>query len=296
MKLKIYTMVLLCTSLLFTGCSNQSTKNNSETIKSEYSKEYTLNYSNLTDKAIKDEVLNSLKDANINKDYIYQFEKQLDFYNNTMKDMEGLKAGFVTTNESQAIYDDVYAIEKWEELKYPYQDFNCRITAFELFRDYIKSKDAFLGDDSNLIMDLDSIENNPLTRFRKEDVITFKNLFGAIKTKNTTNEKVHVAQIKKELEKREVTFEKNDKISMINVYLHDYELNELFIGHSALLIKEQEGFILLEKYSFLVPYQVSKFNTKKEVYAYLMDRVDVDTTGKCSKPIVMENGDVMDIR
>ncbi|MGL5315838.1 MAG: DUF4300 family protein [Peptostreptococcaceae bacterium] len=295
MKLKTYILGLLCTTLLFTGCSNQYAEESAEITKPEYRKEYKLNYSNLTNKNSKEVLINSLNNGDINKDYIYQFEKQLDFYNNIMKDMKGMQSEFATTKYSQAEYDDVYAIEKWEELGYPYQDFNCRITAFELYRDFIKSKDIFIGDDSNLAMDLDSIENNPLTRFRKEDVTTFKNLFSAIKTEDTKDEKVHLEIIKKELSQRGIAFEKNDKISMINAYLHDYDLNEMFIGHSALLIEGKDELLLLEKYSFLVPYQVSKFNTKKEVYAYLMDRLDIDTTGKGSKPIIMENDELMDI-
>lgn len=76
-------------------------------------------------------------------------------------------------------------------------DFNCRITAFTLFKDYIKSNSKFSGDDTTLIFDIDAIENNPLSEFTKEDKDKFINLYGAIKAENTQDIQKHVDEIKK---------------------------------------------------------------------------------------------------
>ena len=41
-------------------------------------------------------------------------------------------------------------------------------------------------------------------------------------------------------------------------------------------------------------YQVSKFKDKAELKEYLMDRLDVDTSGNgAAKPIIMENDELM---
>ena len=52
--------------------------------------------------------------------------------------------------------------------------------------------------------------------------------------------------------------------------------------------------IRIEKYGFSLPYQVSKFKDKAELKEYLMDRLDVDTSGNgAAKPIIMENDELM---
>ena len=46
-------------------------------------------------------------------------------------------------------------------------DFNCRLTAFSIFKDYIKSEDKFTGDDTSLMFDMDAINNNPMSEFQQ---------------------------------------------------------------------------------------------------------------------------------
>ncbi|MCR8745120.1 DUF4300 family protein [Romboutsia lituseburensis] len=301
MKLKGYILTLICTTALLTGCSNKtdeviikdSEKKQIESMQSNYSKDYNLIYSNLIDEKTKDEFINKLYKSGINNKYIEQFESQLDFYNKVMEGMDGLEGEFKSIDKPQAEYDEVYAIHEWEKKEYLYQDFNCRLTAFELYRDYINSNGKHTDEPINLMFDLDSIKNNPLAQFSEEDTNKFINLYDAIKTKDTTDQSVHIDEIKKEWKKRNITFKDNKNVSMINAYLHDYDEKELFIGHSGILIDDNGELLFLEKYSFLVPYQVSKFKNKKELYSYLMDRLDVDKTGNVSKPIIMENGNTL---
>lgn len=301
MKLKGYILTLICTTALLTGCANKtdeviikdSEKKQMESMQSNYSKNYNLIYSNLIDEKTKDEFIDKLYKSGINNKYIEQFESQLDFYNKVMEGMDGLEGKFKSTDKPQAEYDEVYAIHEWEKKEYLYQDFNCRLTAFELYRDYINANGKHTDEPTNLMFDLDSIKNNPLAQFSEEDTNKFISLYDVIKTKDTTDQNIHINEIKKEWKKRNITFKDNKNVSMINAYLHDYDEKELFIGHSGILIDNNGELLFLEKYSFLVPYQVSKFNNKKELYSYLMDRLDVDKTGNGSKPIIMENGNVL---
>lgn len=298
MKVKKYIAILLCTVILTTGCStpnkvNNEEENQNQTQQSDYSKDYKLTYTNLVDNETKEEIIKKLKDAGVRDDSINYFIEKVNSYNKIMKEMKGLQSGYITTELPEASFDDVYSSQKWEKEGYLYQDFNCRLTAFEIMKDFINSNSQYTGDSSNLFMDLDSFDNYPLSKFNKDDRNKFINLFASIKAEDTKDYQVHVDTIKKELEKRNITFKNNGKVSMINGYLHDYDTKELFVGHAGVLIEDNEGLTFVEKYSFLTPYIVSKFNNRKELYSYLMNRLDVDTTGNGSKPIIMENDNVM---
>ena len=74
----------------------------------------------------------------------------------------------------------------------------------------------------------------------------------------------------------------------------DPEDEILFVGHSGISVKTKDGLLFIEKYGFSLPYQVSKFKDKAELKEYLMDRLDVDTSGNgAAKPIIMENDELM---
>lgn len=298
MKVKKYIAVLLCTVILTTGCSttnkvNNEEENQNQTQQSNYNKDYKLTYTNLADKETKEEIIKKLKDAGVKEDYINDFIEKVNLYNKTMKEMKGLQSGYITTELPEASFDDAYSIEKWQKEGHLYQDFNCRLTSFEIMKNLINSNSQYAGDSSNLFMDLDSLDNYPLSKFNKDDKDKFVNLFASIKAEDTKDYQVHVDTIKKEFKKRNITFNNNGKVSMISGFLHDYDTKELFVGHAAVLIEDKEGLTLVEKYSFLTPYIVSKFNNRKELYSYLMNRLDVDSTGNGSKPIIMENDNVM---
>ncbi|MEF9990462.1 MAG: DUF4300 family protein [Romboutsia sp.] len=303
MKVKGYIASIICLTMLFTGCSNKDNENNTtnnngtqintENEKPNYSKGYKLIYSNLISKDTQKEVSDKLEKSGVKKEYIYEFIEKVNLYNEKMKEMKGLEGKFVNVDSPKAPYDEAYAGEKWESFKKIYQDFNCRITAFELFRDYVESGSKFTENPPNLMVDLDTIEKNPLSKLNKSEIAKFTNIYAAVPAKDTKNTEEHVDSIKKELENRKITFKENNKMSMINIYLHDYDFKELFVGHAGILIEEGDELLFVEKYAPTMPYQVSKFKNRKEVYSYLMDRLDVDTTGNASKPIIMENGEEM---
>lgn len=302
MKRNHYLIIAISAMLIFTACSrkNQSIENNTNNNANTESNinnsgSFKLTYTNLVDKAGRDSLAKKLEESGVKKEYIDNFIEQVEFYNTTMKGMKNLKDGFVTTDMQQVEYEDVYALEKWQSLGYQYQDFNCRLTSFELFRDFIDSGSKFNGDDIDLMMDLDSIERNPLSKFSTSDVEKFINLYSAIPTENTKDAQKHIDTIKKEWDNRQISFKENNKMSMINGFLHYYDTNQLFAGHAGILLDNNDELLFIEKYSFFTPYQISKFNDRKELYNYLMNRLDVDTTGSGAKPIIMENGEVMKV-
>ena len=265
--------ILLSTTLLFTGCSNGNINQNSE------KENIKLTYSNLIDDKTQNDIKNILIENKIDKKTSDYFIKLVRAYNekSEIKNLYTSNNGFTSINVQQVPYDEAELNEKWDyKNNINYMDFNCRITAFTLFKDYIKSNSKFSGDDTTLIFDIDAIENNPLSEFTKEDKDKFINLYGAIKAENTQDIQKHVDEIKKEWKNRKISFIKNKNVSMINVFLHDPEDEILFVGHSGISVKTKDGLLFIEKYGFSLPYQVSKFKDKAELKEYLMDRLDVD--------------------
>lgn len=108
--------------------------------------------------------------------------------------------------------------------------------------------------------------------------------------KKSPDTKIHIANIEKSLKDRNITFTSNDKASMISVWMYD-DIDEakLFVGHIGVLLNTDKGLYFIEKLSFQEPYQVIKFNTKKEVNDYLMKKYDVDPSEERAKPIIFEN-------
>ena len=263
--------ILLSTTLLFTGCSNGNINQNSE------KENIKLTYSNLIDDKTQNDIKNILIENKIDKKTSDYFIKLVRAYNekSEIKNLYTSNNGFTSINVQQVPYDEAELNEKWDyKNNINYMDFNCRITAFTLFKDYIKSNSKFSGDDTTLIFDID--------------------LYGAIKAENTQDIQKHVDEIKKEWKNRKISFIKNKNVSMINVFLHDPEDEILFVGHSGISVKTKDGLLFIEKYGFSLPYQVSKFKDKAELKEYLMDRLDVDTSGNgAAKPIIMENDELM---
>ena len=283
--------ILLSTTLLFTGCSNGNINQNSE------KENIKLTYSNLIDDKTQNDIKNILIENKIDKKTSDYFIKLVRAYNekSEIKNLYTSNNGFTSINVQQVPYDEAELNEKWDyKNNINYMDFNCRITAFTLFKDYIKSNSKFSGDDTTLIFDIDAIENNPLSEFTKEDKDKFINLYGAIKAENTQDIQKHVDEIKKEWKNRKISFIKNKNVSMINVFLHDPEDEILFVGHSGISVKTKDGLLFIEKYGFSLPYQVSKFKDKAELKEYLMDRLDLVTSvDGAAKPIIMENDELM---
>lgn len=279
--------IALSFMVIFTGCTND-TNDNKESIK--------LTYSNLLDDETQTEIKKVLIDKGINKSTSEYFIKLINNYNeiSDMKNLYTSNKGFTSINVQQVPYDEAHLAEKWDYNNINYIDFNCRLTSFILFKDYIKSDSLFKGDDINLIFDIDVIENNPMSKLTNEDKNKFINLNAQIDTTNTEDTKIHIKNIQNEWKNRKISFIDNSSISMINVFLHSPEDKILFIGHSGILVEVKDGFLFIEKYGISLPYQVSKFKNKSQLKEYLMDRLDVNAPGyKAAKPIIMENDKVM---
>lgn len=282
--IKRITSVILSSVLLITGCTN----NTIETTK--------LTYSNLIDEKTQNDIKDILIENKIDKEQADYFIDVVQNYNDKsgINKLETSKEGFTSINTQQVKYDEAYLDSKWDFEKLNYIDFNCRLTSFLLFKNYIQSESKFTGDSINLMIDEDIISDNPMSKFSKEDIDKFINLYSSVKIENTQDVTEIAKYINKEWEKRKISFLDNPNVSMINVFLHSPEDSEVFVGHAGILLQSKDELLFIEKYAPSLPFQVSKFKNKLELKKYLMDRLDNDTSGNGSaKPIIMENNELI---
>lgn len=282
--------IILSGVLMLTGCSNSNTDNVNKTDNTE------LTYSNLIDEKTQNEIRNILIENKIDKKQADYFIKLVKNYNDKsdIKKLKTSRPGFTSISTKQVPYDEVTLGEKWDFNELNYMDFNCRLTAFTIFKNYIESQSKFKGEDNTLMFDIDAIDNNPISRFSKDDVDKFINLYSAITVENSQDVTNLSNQIIKEWENRNISFKDNKTLSMINVFLHSPEDNLVFVGHAGISIETKDGLLFIEKYGPSLPFQVSKFKDKSELKSYLMDRLDNNTSGNgASKPIIMENNELM---
>ena len=281
--------IALSAMIIMTGCSSSNNGSNS-------TKKESLIYSNLIDEETQNEVRDILINNKIDKEQADSFINLVKNYNekSDINKLDTSKPGYIAINKLQVPYDELYLAEKWDYEKLNYSDYNCRLTAFTIFKDYIKSQGKSKDEDGNLIFDIDAVENNPISNFSKEDIDKFINFYTAIPVENSQDTNKLVQAIKKEWKNRKISFIDNTKVSMISAFLHYPEDSQLFIGHAGILIQTKDGLLFIEKYGNGLPIQVSKFKDRSELKAYLMDRLDVNTADNGeAKNIIMENNELM---
>lgn len=193
-------------------------------------------------------------------------------------------------------YDEGAINEKWQAKNNMFIGYNCRLTAFELMKDFVEVNDMSNANTSALFMDLDALNYAPDKYFGRAELKKFETIYSVIETDSSTDSDEQFKVQKKYWDKIGVKFQGNDKISLISVYIHNHfseKENELIVGHTGVLMNAGEGYVFFEKLSFQLPYQMIHFSSKEELKDYLMKCYDTDTTGESAKPFVLENGELM---
>jgi membrane associated protein len=311
-KIKRKIIAILICGVLLVNCSqknenNNISKNNSESKngeekdktasneKEEYLKKIT--YSNLVDKAAQSEVENVLKGAGISEKNIKSFFEGVNYFNNTVQNKSLVKEGFKITEELNPVYDQVAIQESWTKKSPVFIGQNCRITSFELMRDFISVGKPEIKDTEQLFMDEDALKNFPVKIFTDNEKKQFESLFSAIKTENTKDISVHVEKVKEDWKKKNIKFNNRNKISLVSVFFHSEitpKESFLFIGHVGVLLPTSDGKLLfIEKLAFQEPYQAIKFDNRTQLNDYLMNKYDVEFNQPNARPFIMENNELM---
>ena len=233
-------------------------------------------YSNLADSEIQDQLKEELISHGISKSTVDAFLADVKDYNETIQNTTPVQKGYKSFDLSPVSYDDDAITELWNE-KYPvFMGYNCRLTAFFLYKDFIRSEslssDALPEDGEQSEMDMlfhlspEKAEN----RFSEKDRALFNTLYSNIEIGSDTTPRECIDRIKSCWDKYGIRFDGSDNLELITVYAEeDYLELHLAPVHAGLLITENEKLYFLEKLSFIRPYQYSVFESREDLYTYL---------------------------
>lgn len=300
MKKKSLTVTLFAT-LLISGCSfnesvgekvSEHSIQNVETIDL-----INLDYSNINDETIQNKISKLLMKNKVEENDVEMFIQSVQNYYKSVEGIDLLNYS-EKLSDLQVPYNQYELTDKWMEKNIDFADQNCRLTAFRIFNDFIISESELnyqQMDITNLEFDIDALQYNPDAKFSEDDINKFVNLFSNISVTDINNVEQSAKDISLELKKRKISFKVDDNISIINGYIQDTENNAVFVGHTGIAIDSNEGLIFIEKYGSGLPYQMTVFQDKEELKAYMWDRLKMGFTGETSsnKPIIMENNKLM---
>lgn len=277
---KILTVLIL---MLIVSCQKNNDTKEALITQNEVQDEKPL-FSNMSDNQSLEEVKTVLN-ANLNSKNVEAFLKGVIDYNETIE-KTGLTKGF---EKEPPEYDEQKIDELWKSKKGNFIGANCRINVFMLLKDNIEIKKAPI-DDALLFMDNEAISVGKI--FNDNDTERFKQLFSRVKTENTKDILIHAQKMKEHF--ANISFDKNAK--MLSVVLHDnLDGDFLFIGHTGVLLQNNNTFLFVEKLSFSEPFQAVKFARKEDCYNYLFLKYKHYQDETTAKPFIMENNELIEL-
>lgn len=293
MKNILKILLTLTMALLFVSCAPKTNDHGNEANQVDKQNETpndkdddTIMYTNLSSDETKDELKNALLDKGLNEGDVDSFMSNLDTYNESA-DTSELASSFTKYSDDVA-YNN--SMDKFTEKNPDFLGINCRITTFSLMKNSMDVNKEL--EDKSSVLDFDKKAISDKSLLSEDEMKKFITYYAPI---NVKDEKANYEDlITKEFSERGVKFN-NDKIKVISVYLNskdEIDGNILFIGHTGLMYENQGKYYFLEKLSFQEPYQLLKFNSKKEIYDYLMKKYNQDMGEGTHEAIITENDKV----
>lgn len=290
MKNILKILLTLTMALLFVSCapktndtSNEKNQIDKQDGTTDNKDDDTIMYTNLSSNETKDELKNALLDKGLNEGDVDSFVSNLDSYNESADTSE------LASNFTKYSYDVAYnnSMDKFTEKNPDFLGINCRITTFSLMKNSMDVNKEL--EDKSSVLDFDKKAASDKSLLSEDEMKKFITYYAPI---NVKDEKANYEDlITKEFSERGIKFN-NDKIKVISVYLNskdEIDGNILFIGHTGLMYENQGKFYFLEKLSFQEPYQLLKFNSKKEIHDYLMKKYNQDMGEETHEAIITEN-------
>ena len=288
-KFSAIALALVISSVMISCGENKSNLKEDNNISTENQVEkFPVTLSNIASKEMQDEVKTLLINNNINEENADRYIKYINDFNERVKDKTLLKEEFVTVDSMSGLYNSIILEDRIAEDGSIFGEINCRLASFELFKEFVSTKGE-IQVDNYLIFDIEAIENNPIISFTDEDKKKYINLFNPIDIGNVKDTNEIVKLIKEELNKREVKIDNQGNVSLINIYMNDEIENKMFVGHSVVMIENANEYLIIEKFSPMDPFQISKFSSREDVKKYLLSRNDI--YGSDINPIVLINNE-----
>ena len=257
-----------------------------------------IEYTNLNDSGSRELLQELLSDAGVSDGRIQGFFRRVDHFNDSVK-QEWLTDGFEEAGMLYTKYDPYTMQDEWTAKNGTFPGYNCRITAMNLFGDFLSvsadsqinaGEDVLFVDEETLKTDPDALGGSSLADFRA--------LYSSMKAEDTTEIKRHVQTVQEEWASRGVSFRENERIHLITVFFHDKPTEEeslLFVGHIGVLLTAEDGALyFVEKVAFQEPYRMLRFADRTELSDYLMGKYDVSWGQDTARPFIMENGELME--
>lgn len=290
MKNILKILLTLTMALLFVSCAPKTNDHGNEASQVDKQNETpndkdddTIMYTNLSSDETKDELKNALLDKGLNEGDVDSFMSNLNTYNESA-DTSELASSFTKYSDNVA-YNN--SMDKFTEKNPDFLGINCRITTFSLMKNSMDVNKEL--EDKSSVLDFDKKAISDKSLLSEDDMKKFITYYAPI---NIKDEKANYEDlITKEFSERGIKFN-NDKVKVISVYLNskdEIDGNILFIGHTGLMYENQGKFYFLEKLSFQEPYQLLKFNSKKEIHDYLMKKYNQDMGEGTHEAIITEN-------
>lgn len=293
MKNILKILLTLTMALLFVSCAPKTNDHGNEASQVDKQNETpsdkdddTIMYTNLSSDETKDELKNALLDKGLNEGDVDSFMSNLNTYNESA-DTSELASSFTKYSDDVA-YNN--SMDKFTEKNPDFLGINCRITTFSLMKNSMDVNKEL--EDKSSVLDFDKKAISDKSLLSEDEMKKFITYYAPI---NVKDEKANYEDlITKEFSERGIKFN-NDKIKVISVYLNskdEIDGNILFIGHTGLMYENQGKYYFLEKLSFQEPYQLLRFNSKKEIYDYLMKKYNQDMGEGTHEAIITENDKV----
>ena len=284
-------LCLLSAAVVLTACGKQ------EEPTTEQPALETVKYSNLTDEDSRKQLSELLSDAGIEESRIAALLNRVEQFNASVKS-EWLTDGFESAAPTDTKYDPYEMQNEWTAANGSFSGYNCRITAFGLFSEFITAgadQPETQGEDS-LFTDLETIDANP-DALCGDSTAKFCALFAPVNAADSTEVEAQVKALQESWTARGIAFA-DSKASMISVVFHDKfsdEDNTLFVGHVGVLLSAEDGTLyFIEKVAFQEPYRLVKLQNRTELSDYLMEKCDTSWGQDTTRPFIMENDTLMD--
>ena len=256
----------------------------------------TVTYSNLTDADSRKLLTEALADANVDETRTKLLLDRVDQFNASVKS-EWLTGGFESAATTETRYDPYEMQDLWAEKNGDFPGYNCRITAFSLFGEFVTvgaDQPKTQGEDT-LFLDLETLTEDPAV-LCGDSTAKFCALFAPVPAADSTDVDEQAQTLQAGWAARGVAFS-DSPARLISVVLHDRfsdTENTLFVGHVGVLLPVEDGsFCLIEKVAFQEPYRLVKLQNRAELRDYLMAKYDTSWGQDTTRPFIMENDNLM---
>lgn len=246
-------------------------------------------FSNLYDNESQDYLVSVLQSNNISKEGTQNVLQLVQRYNKQFEDIPVNKEGIEEADSFIINYDEVTATNIWYEFSNNiYSDVNCRVFSYAMVKDFIKTEKIFEGNSNNLMFDQSCIYQYLKEDSSSYDINSFTAFFATMYPPELSSKQDVASFIVKEWKDRGISFPLDMKAKVVNMFFYDKEFNEIFVGHSGVLMEVENGFVYVEKHSPTLPYQLFTFNDRADLIDYFGKRFEAYAS-ESNTIVLMEN-------